>query len=122
MPSSIPIKMIVVSRCARMGSPSEAGSEDASFRSVRKPSSPWRGRGGRRKREGVPGLIAQRSAARRRRSATALPYHELYESIDSESGVGDDATECTLSELLAVRHDHTSIRVAAAEDHMTAGL
>src|SRR5215475_7842655 len=31
MPSSIPMKMIVVSRCARMGSLSEAYREDASF-------------------------------------------------------------------------------------------
>src|SRR6516162_5873632 len=38
MPSSIPMKMIVVSRCARMRSPSEADCEDARFRFVRKPS------------------------------------------------------------------------------------
>src|SRR4051794_20218514 len=38
MPSSIPMKMIVVSRCARMTSLSEAGDEDARFRFVRKPS------------------------------------------------------------------------------------
>jgi hypothetical protein len=35
------MKMIVVSRCARMSSLSNADREDASFRDVRKPSSPW---------------------------------------------------------------------------------
>src|SRR5262245_56202298 len=39
MPSSIPIKIIVVNRCARMRPSPEADSENALFRFVRKPSS-----------------------------------------------------------------------------------
>jgi hypothetical protein len=46
----------------------------------------------------------------------------MYELINSESGVGDDPSECTLSDLPVVGHDNTSIRVAAAQDHMAAGL
>ena len=46
----------------------------------------------------------------------------MYELIDRESGVGDDASECTLSDLPVIRHDDTSIRVAAPEDHVAACL
>jgi hypothetical protein len=53
---------------------------------------------------------------------TALSAQQLLELADGEARVGDDPPHRSLSDLAMVGHDDTCIWLAAAQDHMAAGL
>ncbi len=52
----------------------------------------------------------------------ALRVQQLLELIHGEARIGDDPPQRALSDLAMVGHDDTGMWVAAAQDHMAAGL